>query len=1601
MKKKILSFLLCICMAATVIVVPNSAFAETTVTRGEWITKLVNTFNMTVEDDSTMPDNYFSDITSDMTCYRDILLAVEFGVIDLDAGEAFEPDKPTTREFAAQTLNYCLRFQLDENPEYTYSESGEVSCPDDIQVAINRGWFTLSGNNFLPEQAVTAAEADAMLDDAAAVLSGENIDEAHDNKYEFGENVKVIPQTAAVTIDTDYTVSVSDYDCDISSGDIFVAYSAGIPVALKAVAVESGDNVTTITATQDGTENVVTSVDSEGVAEFDLENFETEEVETYSITDIETHETKEMQISLQSISYDKKAKKLTATKDVKISGSTSGSITVEVSDLKLYHKENTPSGDYMAYIQGNTSVTKSISFDLGNYLEVPSSITLGYINIGGIGNVSLDIDIALKGGMSANETGIITAGFSYARNDGFRLIKGYKKTAYSFTAEAEVKVGLTLSANIDLVVMSGRIWATVGVKGYFKFKDYTYVDGERPLQCKTIGGFLYANVGASASINYFIDKKSWSKTVDIYTESNSPIRVYYHYEDNQLVDCCTRGKDNNEAYIKYTTHTNSAYFNPSPSYGQGSYTGGDGTTTTLWTYEIENGNATITGYKGSASSLAIPSTIDGYIVTKIQQNAFKNNTKIRSLAIPDSVTEIGGEAFYECTSLSNVKLSKNIKVLEYNVFCGCTNLTSIEIPASLENAGSSRYIGTFAKTGLQNVTFEDGITKIPSNLFKNCTSLKSITIPDSVTEIGGEAFYECTSLSNVKLSKNIKVLEYNVFCGCTNLTSIEIPASLENAGSSRYIGTFAETGLQNVTFEDGITKIPNNLFRNCTSLKSITIPDSVTEIGYGVFMGCSKLNTINFSEYVNYIGEDAFKKCTAITSITIPDSVTEIGGEAFYECTSLSNVKLSKNIKVLEYNVFCGCTNLTSIEIPASLENAGSSRYIGTFAETGLQNVTFEDGITKIPNNLFRNCTSLKSITIPDSVTEIGSYAFYGCTALNNVGMEYGIKDIDPYAFAYCTSLKEISIPDSVTLMGSQMFYECTSLEKVKLPNTRKTILASMFYNCKSLKNIVLPETVTEIGQNAFCGCTALSSINLPDGLQTIEDNAFYECKALTDIIIPKNVTSIGSNAFYNCDGLQTAVINASGTVGSQAFYDCDALTSLTLADNITKIGSSLCYGCDKLTDIKFGKYITEIPDSSFRKCSALQSVTLPRFCKTVAANAFAEDTKLTELYAPASASSIQDNSFSYPKKMTMYGKEGSYAQEYANGRGMPFNSVNKPITTLAYAEKELRLGRYETKLPTLEIMPEFDTDTITFTSDNTNVATVSETGEIRAGYNYGTANITAKAASGLSTTIKVNIVKPASSITLNKSTLEIPAGDSEKLTATISPSDSTDDIVWSSDNINVAVVDKVGNVTGVKKGSATITAKAVYGDRTATCLVTVADSGVQIVDVTGVTLTPSETEITIGETYRLNASVLPENATNKLLTWVSSNEKVATVADGVVTAKGLGTATITVKTASGGFSKSCVVTVIPKIEVTSLTCNNMNGFGLINISAVNVPDYATVYMGEYDSDGRMSAFKEITLTDGSAQTIIPLTNVSKIKALIWNFNTVKPLAEVKEITVE
>ena len=95
------------------------------ITRAQWIGQLVSTFSMTVAEENA-PDNYYCDISRDDDWYWDVMTAVEFGLIDLEAGMAFHPTDPATREFAAHTLNFCLGYQLEEDASFTFSEQDTV-----------------------------------------------------------------------------------------------------------------------------------------------------------------------------------------------------------------------------------------------------------------------------------------------------------------------------------------------------------------------------------------------------------------------------------------------------------------------------------------------------------------------------------------------------------------------------------------------------------------------------------------------------------------------------------------------------------------------------------------------------------------------------------------------------------------------------------------------------------------------------------------------------------------------------------------------------------------------------------------------------------------------------------------------------------------------------------------------------------------------------------------------------------------------------------------------------------------------------------------------------------------------------------------------------------------------------------------------------------------------------------------------------------------------------------------------------------------------------------------------------------------------------------
>lgn len=257
--------------------------------------------------------------------------------------------------------------------------------------------------------------------------------------------------------------------------------------------------------------------------------------------------------------------------------------------------------------------------------------------------------------------------------------------------------------------------------------------------------------------------------------------------------------------------------------------------------------------------------------------------------------------------------------------------------------------------------------------------------------------------------------------------------------------------------------------------------------------------------------------------------------------------------------------------------------------------------------------------------------------------------------------------------------------------------------------------------------------------------------------------------------------------------------------------------------------------------------------------------------------------------------------------------TVGVAVTGISVSPTSRTLTEGDSYTLTLSVFPyNASNKNVTWSSNNTTVATVDSYGTVKA-VKEGSATITAKSEDGgFTATCQITVVKATVAVTgvsVSPTTLTMTAGDTYKLTATVSPSNATNkNVTWSSNKTSVATVDSNGNVTAVAAGSATITVKTVDGSKAATCSVTVKPATVA---VTGVTVSPTTLSLTEGQSHSLTYVVSPTNATNKNVTWSSSNTSVATVdSNGKVTAVSGGYATVTVKTEDGGKTANCNVTV-------------------------------------------------------------------------------------------
>ena len=1480
------------------------------ISRIDWVQELVTLFDLTVDEDN-YPDNYYSDISTDDSFYRDVMVACEFGMIDLEAGEEFRPEDAVTREFAAQTMNTMLGF-VPETDSYTYQDTADVTYKEAAQIAIDRGWVTVAAGKFLPEQSLTTEEHDAMIADAKKVLADAQIETGKENTCTFASGVVVVPKGTAVSIDVDGIVMIENCPVTIKQGTTFAVYVNDIVMAYKAESVRT-DGTTTYITTSDADDGAVLNVDQQGELDVDMTEFIPADEETYVVNGVTVTEG-----MTRGISY--KNNTLRADKTISVSDDVTATVSVVISNMKVNYSLN--NNDYYFSVSGDMEYSCNVKGDA--FKDINHTLTLGAVPLGGVGMLTLAMEYNLSGEATLTVEKEFEAGFAYS--DGFRIVGNSHKKGFSFSAEADLTTGIVLSAKATLGIVSGDIYAKTGARMNIKYVRYS---SGTPTYCASQAAYLYASVGASAKIGVGIASKTFSKSIEIWGKNNSPVRVYYHIEDGVLRTSCTRGKEfaAQGGWTSYWTSPGSRYFNPA---GVGSYfdagAGAGGAIVPIYTYTLDDANrATITGYSGNATALYIPGEIDGHEVVAIGDRAFENRTDLRTVMIPDSVTEIEAYSFNNCTNLSNVTLSKSLKYMGGRAFGSCEKITQIEIPKSLDNCGNSGYAsyhGPFgACSGLKKITFEEGATEVSNGLFRGCTGLEeinipdgvtkiesssfedcinlvsvnisdsvikieneafagcekieSINIPDSVTEIGESTFANCSKLSNVKLSKNLEYMGGRAFGSCEKITQIEIPKSLDNCGNSGYAsyhGPFgACSGLKKITFEEGTTEISSGLFRGCTGLEEINIPNSVTEIESSSFEDCINLVSVNIPDSVIKIGNEAFAGCKKIESINIPDSVTEIGGSTFANCSKLSNVKLSKNLEYMGGRAFGSCEKITQIEIPKSLDNCGNSGYAsyhGPFgACSGLKKIIFEEGTKEISNNLFRGCTGLEEISIPASVIKIERYTFADCTNLKNVYFSNGVKNVENNAFTNCTSLTKVNIPDTVDSIGNSAFSGCTNLIEVHLPDKLKETASDTFSGCKKLTTINFPSTLTTIGDSAFSGCEFLPEAILPSGVEKIESNAFKNCKALKKAAVPDTVSSIGSSAFYGCE----------------------ALTDITLGSKLKKIESQTFYGCIVLPSIVIPYNVTTIGDSAFVNC-----------------------TKLTQITVPRNTTSIASNAFSYPKKMTMYGPSDCYAQTYANGKGIKYVTQDIHATSVSLDITEKTAERYDDFQLTATIAPLNFTDAVVWTSSNEEVATVSDTGYVEI-CGVGTAVITVTAGN-VKAACKITVPQLIDWIEFDEDEIELKAGQTYQLKPYISPSDATNKkLKYTSSDTKVAEVSASGRVTAKSEGEAKIRAAATDGsDEYAVCYVTVTGKA----KVTGITLDRTSAEVKRGEKLTLNVTVSPSYASNKKVVWKSANTKIATVdTNGSVTAKAPGRTKITVTSAeNSSYQASCTVTVPYKI---------------------------------------------------------------------------------------
>lgn len=365
-----------------------------------------------------------------------------------------------------------------------------------------------------------------------------------------------------------------------------------------------------------------------------------------------------------------------------------------------------------------------------------------------------------------------------------------------------------------------------------------------------------------------------------------------------------------------------------------------------FTYVLDSdGTARITKYNGTDTDVGIPENIDGYTVKRIgalspdggysflygdeNHSAFGNYQSVKSVYVPDSVTEIWDYAFSYCDNLTSVRLSNNLRVIGNYSFTNCSSLQSIDLPKSV------RYILSMA--------------------FYQCSSLESFTFPDYLE------YLECDAVAYTPwFSKQPNEVLYigNFLLNCKKRNFDSEPIVIKEGTTDICSYAFSGRELSGVVFPESLRRIYDYAFRKCRSLTSIEFSGHLEYIGKDAFYESAWYDALPDEDI--YADNVLLKAGSSNAECHVREGTASVAYHAFYEMNSLKSIYFPKSLAYFTSDYIEKCNNLNKIVFAEGIERIGGMQldYVGIY----------DVGII--------NCPNLNYIVIPESTTKFYAYPF-------------------------------------------------------------------------------------------------------------------------------------------------------------------------------------------------------------------------------------------------------------------------------------------------------------------------------------------------------------------------------------------------------------------------------------------------------------------------------------------------------------------------------------------------------------------------------------------------------------------------------------------------